>query len=422
MKQIKKEDAKKFLYNPGLYIFYYLLSLTGIREFEEKESSPKEVNPKCTVCGGEMSYKKKDGKIPISLKCNKCGFERNLNNEMLEQKNLIQAFDIKAQDQGLYTHPYKWISPKYALGGGGNCDAELVIQSQELIDKPFDPKKPPKCPFCAQPLTQAIAEQNTDKPWGKKNIEESMLSPKRIIPFMIPKKQVEDSFRSWIKDSNWFRPSALFQVDVCDDISGVYVPYFWLKSANTKATWSVAYDKGQGGKGGKGNKPNYELSGGYLEKVYKDMLFSASSGVSADLLNQIGPIDTKYLVDFDTEYLEGWIYELNQRDVKKALGKWQERINKDLESEIKKRAYGKKIEELLLRVYVEKMDVMHVLVPVWVGRYSYGGKSYQYVVNGYDGKASGRKPYSDFRIRLFVAFVTLCIVAMVLLADLFMHG
>ena len=36
----------------------------------------------------------------------------------------------------------------------------------------------------------------------------------------------------------------------------------------------------------------------------------------------------------------------------------------------------------------------HILLPVWVSAYRYGGKSYRFVVNGQSGKVMGERPYS----------------------------
>ena len=40
----------------------------------------------------------------------------------------------------------------------------------------------------------------------------------------------------------------------------------------------------------------------------------------------------------------------------------------------------------------------HVLVPVWLLAYNYGGKPFQVIVNGYTGTIAGRYPYSVWKI------------------------
>ena len=44
----------------------------------------------------------------------------------------------------------------------------------------------------------------------------------------------------------------------------------------------------------------------------------------------------------------------------------------------------------------------HVLLPVWMAAYKYGGKSYRFVVNGQTGKVRGERPYSAWKIALAI--------------------
>ena len=44
----------------------------------------------------------------------------------------------------------------------------------------------------------------------------------------------------------------------------------------------------------------------------------------------------------------------------------------------------------------------HILLPVWVASYRYGGKAYQFVVNGQTGEVQGERPYSWIKIAIAV--------------------
>jgi hypothetical protein len=44
----------------------------------------------------------------------------------------------------------------------------------------------------------------------------------------------------------------------------------------------------------------------------------------------------------------------------------------------------------------------HILVPVWLLSYLYGTKTYQVVVNGYDGRMAGQYPKSPWKIAFLV--------------------
>jgi hypothetical protein len=52
----------------------------------------------------------------------------------------------------------------------------------------------------------------------------------------------------------------------------------------------------------------------------------------------------------------------------------------------------------------------HVLVPVWMLAYDYGGKSYQVVVNGYTGTIAGEYPKSWVKILLLILAILVVII------------
>ena len=39
----------------------------------------------------------------------------------------------------------------------------------------------------------------------------------------------------------------------------------------------------------------------------------------------------------------------------------------------------------------------HILLPIWMAAYKYGGKSYRFMVNGQTGEVQGERPYSPGR-------------------------
>ncbi|MGI9501260.1 MAG: zinc ribbon domain-containing protein, partial [Geminicoccaceae bacterium] len=57
----------------------------------------------------------------------------------------------------------------------------------------------------------------------------------------------------------------------------------------------------------------------------------------------------------------------------------------------------------------------HILLPVWVASYRYGGKAYQFVVNGQTGEVQGERPYSWIKIAI-AALVGLALALVLLMA------
>ena len=44
----------------------------------------------------------------------------------------------------------------------------------------------------------------------------------------------------------------------------------------------------------------------------------------------------------------------------------------------------------------------HILLPVWMAAYKYGGKSYRFLVNGQTGEVQGERPWSVWKITFAV--------------------
>ena len=56
----------------------------------------------------------------------------------------------------------------------------------------------------------------------------------------------------------------------------------------------------------------------------------------------------------------------------------------------------------------------HLLAPLWLLTYLYGGKPFQVIVNGYTGKIAGEHPLSW--IKIFFAALAVIVVAVVLIS------
>jgi hypothetical protein len=56
---------------------------------------------------------------------------------------------------------------------------------------------------------------------------------------------------------------------------------------------------------------------------------------------------------------------------------------------------------------VDDIRFKHLLLPVWIGSYRFGGKPFQVVVNGQTGEVEGDRPYSVGKIALTVLLALL---------------
>jgi hypothetical protein len=56
----------------------------------------------------------------------------------------------------------------------------------------------------------------------------------------------------------------------------------------------------------------------------------------------------------------------------------------------------------------------HILVPVWVLAYVYGGRVYQVLVNGRTGRMAGQYPKSAWKIALLILAILIVLVVVIM--------
>ena len=138
--------------------------------------------------------------------------------------------------------------------------------------------------------------------------------------------------------------------------------------------------------------------------------------MSHALLRQVEPFPTAELAPYDTAYLSGFVVEHYQVVLIDAARRSQEAMTGKLRSMCAAQIPGDTYRNLQIHPTYAGRTFKHVLVPVWLLAYTYGGKPYQVVVNGITGAIAGRYPHSVWKIVALVA-VVLIVVALLLAAQ-----
>lgn len=254
------------------------------------------------------------------------------------------------------------------------------------------------CPFCSSP--QVVLE----KP------PEDVFTPETMIPFAVDKKQALAAFRTWIV-GGWFRPSELKQNWNMGKISGVYLPY-WTFDADTHSLWKAmagySYDEvqpGAPGKTGRVRKIRWEQASGTHTEVFDDVLVFASKGLSREMVESIEPFYLKKLVPYKPEYLAGWSAERYTVNLKEGWGFGKQKISRMIEAACGKKVPGDTHKDLQVSTNWRQVKFKHVLLPIWVASYEYGGKVYRFLVNGETGKVHGEAPVDKIKVALAILAV-----------------
>ena len=273
------------------------------------------------------------------------------------------------------------------------------------------------CPFCASPVVIDAGDVRR-------------IRPQALIPFALTEDQARDALTRWL-GGLWFAPNALLQYTRAGRaMAGLYVP-FWTFDADTRTTYS-----GQRGDhwyetrmvtvnvGGRMQQQARQVrhtrwtpARGQVARGFDDVLVTASAGLPQGLGDALTPWDLGALVPYSPDYLAGFRaegYTISLRDGHAAA---RERMAQIIAGDVRRAIGGD--EQRMIRSDTDWSGetFKHILLPVWMAAYRYGGKSYRFLVNGQTGEVQGERPYSAWKIAFAGLAAALLALALVYLRD-----
>lgn len=272
-----------------------------------------------------------------------------------------------------------------------------------------------ECAFCA---SRMVAERPADA---------NLITPETLIPFKVNKEQAGQKFSQWV-GSLWFRPNNLKRMARVHEIHGLYTP-FWTFDARAETRWRAEsgyyYQETEHYTDNEGKqqtrqvtKTRWEPSSGHHWGTYDDILICASKGLPETLVRVLEPFDTKsQLVQYKPEYLSGWAAEEYAVGPRDGWEKGQKEFERLEYNACAREVPGDTHRNLQISMRLDNVTWKHVLLPVYIAAYRYGGKSYRFLVNGETGKVSGEAPYSIWKIMLLVLAILLAVFLFVTLTS-----
>ncbi len=267
------------------------------------------------------------------------------------------------------------------------------------------------CDFCG---SQHVLEQESHR---------RVITPQSLVPFGVDEAKAKESFKSWL-GGLWFRPSDLKKKARVGAINGVYIPY-WTFDAQVYSQWRAeaghyyyeqeAYTDSSGQKKTRQvKKTRWEPAAGQRQDVHDDVLIVASQGLSRDIAHRLSTFDTSKLVPYDPQYLAGWRAEEYAVELQDAWQEAQQRIEAEQRNRCAGDVPGDTQRGLQVQNQFSGETFKHVLLPLWIASYRYGGKPYQFLVNGQTGEVKGEAPLSWVKIILFILTIVAIIAAIVI--------
>ncbi|MBL8056821.1 MAG: hypothetical protein JNK29_08990 [Anaerolineales bacterium] len=329
----------------------------------------------CPQCGGRLRF---DPEL-VDLKCQACGFV-----ESVEEVPLADG-----------AHPLDFTLPtlrghRWAEGERrftcGQCGAAALLPAGETSAV---------CPFCGSAALVAAAE------------ETELVRPDGLIPMGLEAEAAAAAARQWL-GRGFFAPDDLAQLVKHRQLRPAYVP-MWVFEAALTAKWSAQVAEGYG------RTRQWVHRTGEYALFFRDHVQPASRALPADLLRRLPAFDLQQLLAFKPEYLAEWpaaLYDLSLAD---ASLNAREAMVKEAAGQVRAKVLaGREVRDLQVSTDTFSGELYKlVLLPLWVGAYTYRGRLFRLLINGQTGGVAGDKPLDNVKIAL-VAFGVLLVAAFLL--------
>ncbi len=282
-----------------------------------------------------------------------------------------------------------------------NCGARSVTTLQAK-----------RCPFCDEPLVVELAPTS-----------DSIL-PDAVLPFGIQKQAAGEKYQKWLS-SRWFAPSDLTTRAKRDGMDGIYVPY-WTFDSRSTTYYSGArgeyYYEEQTTTDAQGNTRTNRVRhtrwfnvNGTVHVAFDDVLVCASKGMPQKRLKALEPWQLETCRPFDGAFLAGFVAERYSIDLEEGFVQAQEIMKGKIGEAVKRQIGGDEQRVHDMQIHHQGVTYKHVLLPVWVSSFRYNDKVFRVVVNARTGEVAGDRPYSGWKIFLFVLMIVALITAIVVL-------
>jgi len=343
----------------------------------------------CPACGGEANW----NPAKQALICPFCATESPATLQTRGDDTRIVEHDLVAALRNIPDEARGWKSEKTSVRCQ-SCKAISVFDAGKIGQR---------CDFCGS--TQLVPYEEVKDPFR----------PESLLPMKVSETQVRELIRSWYGNL-WFAPNALGSKALTDTVKGIYLPY-WTFDANTHAVWTA--ESGYYYTIYVNKKPvvqiRWERSAGELSHFFDDQLVPASKGVNEKWLRGAEPFPTGGLIPYDPGYLAGWTVERYQIDLIAAANLSRQQMEAELRNLCGGQVPGNTYRNLQVQATFSDQRFKHILVPVWLLTYTFGGDTFQVVVNGITGRISGGRPWSWIKIALLAVAI---LIALIIVASL----
>jgi hypothetical protein len=256
------------------------------------------------------------------------------------------------------------------------------------------------------------------------------IKPQALVPFALTEGQARAALKGWL-GSLWFAPNSLLEYTRAGRaMNGVYAP-FWTFDAATSSRYT-----GQRGEhyyetrtvtvnvNGRSEqrqeqvqKTRWYPASGRVARHFDDVVVMASTSLPVRLGRELTPWDLGKLEPYNPDYLAGFQAEGYTVMLAEGYNTAQQEMAQIIEGDVRRDIGGDVQQITSVNTQYSNETFKHILLPIWMAAYKYGGKSYRFLVNGQTGEVQGERPYSAWKITFAVLGAALLVLGFLYLRD-----
>jgi len=345
-----------------------------------EESDKQTAFIKCEGCGGNMVFNPQTQ----NLKCEHCGREDNfIKSASVCEISLGRALEDDV-NSGVATTPYRC----------ENCGASFNVSASEVSVL---------CPYCS--TTHVVKEEDL-----------SGIKPNVIYPFVLTKNTAIALSRKWVK-RRIFAPRPYKKNLSEENLHGVYQPCFTFDSDTKSYYYGVIGErKTRTVKTSKGTRTETYIKwkhvSGNIDIFFDDITVSCGS-MSQQEFDKIMPFDKSLACVYERKFLSGFSASHYTRNVRRCWDDAKRLIDVKLRRAILNRYNCDVVQSLTVNTAHTAVTYKYVLFPVYKLNYRYNKKDYPVMINGNNGKVTGKTPVSVWRVLIAVGLVLAFVTALV---------
>ena len=144
---------------------------------------------------------------------------------------------------------------------------------------------------------------------------------------------------------------------------------------------------------------------GTVSRWFDDVLVPATVSLAQNRLEALEPWDLVSLKPYDPAFLSGFKAQRYQVDLAQGFERVKQVTADVIQSDVREDIGGDEQRIHNIATHYSGITFKHLLLPVYSGAYHFNQKVFQIVINGRTGEIQGDRPYSFWKIALFVTAI-----------------